>query len=886
MVTEPETVEDEKDDAPSQKRRFAIPKSFRQPLRLRATLRVALAIASRDLLATFQNPTAYGLIALYLAGCGLYFFVVYDFFGANEATVRPLVRQMPLFLAVLIPILTMRSVADEKRSGTMGWLQSLPVTDTQIIIGKFLASACIVFGVVFTSALFPVLVAQIGSVDAGQIFASYIGLFMVGCAYAALGVLASTLTTKPPLALLIGVLLGLLCYGTSFALGFVSPELAELFSYVSFKEHFRTMERGVLDSRNLFFYASVIFVALVLARMSLGRGRSRSKIVGPLVVALSMTIAVGWNIGAANLVGRADLTQNSVNTLSMPSLDVISKFAGLSVNLFVSPNMPDVLHDPVTGEGNDMRVARQRLLDLLEEYRANAKGRMWVNTFNKDLEKEAAKAGIQPLIDRGRDTPYYFGATFKFGDVVERLPSATQTKFQEFNITKTLVKLRQRAIGFKKIKEVRNAAKTVFKATTRCLTEMRRSLTPVDQLPPEKRVEPLLSQVRLAEYSQRFRNIKDRCHWLGEVSKTVSVYAQQNEILEQMRQTSMEAAESLRIFERHMMRRGAKGSTPLRAARSFERILERLSNLYISFEASPGRRTIGIVCSGTSFCPFPPAPRFSEEDMEWLGGAKTEHRAIGEEFVTLAERINEELEDIEQTFFRQHGFDILPVDLSRPLPKNLGALVIIGSVGPSSAFKSSENQTLHKFSQSELYNLDQFLLSDGALAVFMNPWHVSLAETTADGSLASSVEPNASNISTLLEHYGVKDTRNFVVEPRQHGQLKMEYVLDNQGGPKAVDAIGYPLIPTITMFDEKHPIARGTEYVNLPFATSLKTTHPKAEAVLLSSRKAVEADPSKIPLDPKILWDWAQDESTRSHDPFTVAVSVEGRLDSFFKKPP
>ena len=149
-------------------------------------------------------------------------------------------------------------------------------------------------------------------------------------------------------------------------------------------------------------------------------------------------------------VGRVD-HQSSVNTLSMPSLDVISKFAGLSVNLFVSPDMPDVLHDPITGEGNDMRVARQRLLDLLEEYRANAKGRMWVNTFNKDLEKEAVKAGIRPLIDRGRDTPYYFGATFKFGDVVERLPSATQTKFQEFNITKTLVRLR-RAIGFKKIK--------------------------------------------------------------------------------------------------------------------------------------------------------------------------------------------------------------------------------------------------------------------------------------------------------------------------------------------------------------------------------------------------------------------------------------------------
>ena len=123
-----------------------------------------------------------------------------------------------------------------------------------------------------------------------------------------------------------------------------------------------------------------------------------------------------------------------------------------------------------------------------------------------------------------------------------------------------------------------------------------------------------------------------------------------------------------------------------------------------------------------------------------------EHRTIGQGFVKLAERIDEELEDIEQTFFRQHGLDIVPVDLSRPLPKNIGALVVIGSVGPSNAFKSSQKQTLRKFTQSELYRLDQFLLSDGALAVFMNPWHVSLTETNADGSLSPNIEPNASNI--------------------------------------------------------------------------------------------------------------------------------------------
>jgi len=829
---------------------------------------------------------AYGLIALFLAGCGLYFFVIYDFFGANEATVRPLVRQMPLFLAVLVPILTMRSVADEKHNGTMNWLQTLPVTDMQIIIGKFIASACIIFGILFTSGLFPALVAQVGSLDGGQILASYVGLFLVGCAYASLGILASALTSKPFFALVLGLFFGLVCYGTSFALGFVSPDLAELFSYVSFKEHFQTMERGVLDTRNLFFYGSVIFVALVFAAVALGRGRSSSKLISPLVLSFTLVFAVAWNLAASNLVGRIDLTKNSVNTLSVPSLEVVSKFAGLSVNLYVSPDIPDVIHDPVTGEPRNVRVAKQHVLDLLEEFRANAKGRMWVNTFTDDLDKEAEKAGMQPLYDRGREDTYYFGATFKFGDVVERLPSLLQAEFHEFDVTTTLVNLRKRAIGFKKIQDVRNAAKTVNKATLRCRTEMLRSVTPLDQLPAAKRQEPLLSRVRISDYKRRFRNIKDRCHWLGEVSKTISVYAKQNPILERMQLASIESADILRTFERALTKKNSTRYAPLKLAKQFIRSLEHLKNLHIDFEASPGRKSIGFVCSGTSFCPFRTAPRFTQEELDWLSSAPKELNTIGTQFVELSQKINERLEDIEQHFFRNYGIDIVHVDLAKPIPKGLKALVVMSSVGRSPAFKSSENQALHKFSEAELHKLDQFLLNDGSLAVFLNPWHLSLDARNIDGSTSSRLQANKSNIGKLLSHYGVTDTGKFIVEPRQHGQLKMKYTLANQTGNTEVDNIGYPLLPTLTTFNEKHPVARGTAYVTLPYATVLKLSHPKAQPLLLSSRKAVEAEAGSIPLDPQKLWEWSQSRSTASHEPSPVAATLEGRLDSYFKKAP
>jgi ABC-type transport system involved in multi-copper enzyme maturation permease subunit len=875
----------EEEEVEPKKRKFAFLKSMRRPLRFKATLRVSSAIAIREIVAVFQNPMAYGIIALFLAGCGLYFFAVHDFFGANEATVRPLVRQIPLFLAVLIPILTMRSVADEKQSGTMQWMQTLPVTDTQIVLGKFGAACTMLFGILFMSTLFPLLVAQVGSLDTGQILASYIGLFLVGCAYCSLGILASSLTSKAALGLLIGLLLALAFYGTSFALGFVSPELAELFSYASFKEHFKTMERGVLDSRNLCFYLSVIMVALAGSVQSLARGRSKSKVAGPVFLLFTLLIAIGWNVGAANLVARVDLTRNEMNTLSPPSLEVVSKFAGLSVNVYVSADLPDILHDPITGKKTNMRVAKQRFFDLLDEFRANAKGRMWVNVFDSNLEKSAQEAGMRPIFDRGRDQMYFFGATFKFGDVVERLPSVTAAEFQEFNITNTLIRLRKRAIGFKKIQEVRNAAKTIKKATERCRTEMTRAVPPLDQLPMAKRQEPILSRVRIAGYKRRFRSIKDRCHWLGEVGKTTAVYAKQNPILQKMRLASTTAANILRNFERSLQPTARRGDDPLLIADTFNRSLRRIGNFHLDFEASPGRKTIGVVCSGTSFCPFRSQARFSDDEIEWVQAAPKELRAIGEGFLNLARRVDEQLEDLEQVYFRRDGYDIIPIDLREPIPPGITSLIIISPVGPSEAYRSLDEQSLNNFSENELYHLDQFLLADGSLAVFMSPWRLALETEGPDGRAHSKLFKNQSNIHQLLTHYGIDATDKFVVEPRHHGDLNMAYTLKNQGVSTDVDTIGYPLLPFFTAFDSKHPVARGISHVILPYATELTLDTEHTEALMLGSRKSVRGEAESMPLDPKELWTWAQEKSKDSHAPVPVAATRQGRIDSYFKKP-
>jgi ABC-2 type transport system permease protein len=226
-------------------------------------------IARRELSFYFNSPIAYIAITVFLAICGAYLFVAQDFFEGNQATMRPLFEQIPVFLILYAPAITMRLLSEEKRSGTVELLATWPVTDLQIILGKYLGALLLLAITLGMSLIFPMLIASLGDLDLGLVIGGYIGLLLVGAGYMAMGLATSTWTENQIVAFILAVLLCSFFYAIDTMVGSVFAEARDTFAFLSFRAHFANIARGVLDSRDLVFFLTVIGASIGVATMSL-----------------------------------------------------------------------------------------------------------------------------------------------------------------------------------------------------------------------------------------------------------------------------------------------------------------------------------------------------------------------------------------------------------------------------------------------------------------------------------------------------------------------------------------------------------------------------------------------------------------------------------------
>jgi ABC-2 type transport system permease protein len=231
-------------------------------------------LARREMAATFDSPIAYIAATVFLVVTGLLFFFGHDgsadFFAAREATLRPLFEYAPWVMAVILPAVTMRLVAEEKKSGTLELLVTLPVTDLQIVLGKLLGGLGFLVVALAVTLVFPLLVASIGRPDLGAVAGGYLGLLLIGTAFLALGLLTSTWTHNQIVAFIVGALLCVFFWTATDALiklAFDKPPLA--LQLLSFKTQFDDFTKGVVDFRNVVYFLSVASVAVAGSTWSL-----------------------------------------------------------------------------------------------------------------------------------------------------------------------------------------------------------------------------------------------------------------------------------------------------------------------------------------------------------------------------------------------------------------------------------------------------------------------------------------------------------------------------------------------------------------------------------------------------------------------------------------
>jgi ABC-2 type transport system permease protein len=227
-----------------------------------------LRLAGKEFVSFFQSPLAYVFISVYLVVSGLLFFN--RFFLHNELTMRVFFEQQPIILSILVPTITMAMFSEEKKSGSIELLFTLPISRTGIVLGKFIAAflfLCVNLFLTtgYTSALF-----ILGKPDLGMIFGGYFGLIFTGAAYISVGMIVSAITPNQIISLIVGLLSCSILYWIGVPdlfLDFMPPFFGTIISYLSISTHTHTLAKGVVNLRDIIYFLSVIVLALYLTKI-------------------------------------------------------------------------------------------------------------------------------------------------------------------------------------------------------------------------------------------------------------------------------------------------------------------------------------------------------------------------------------------------------------------------------------------------------------------------------------------------------------------------------------------------------------------------------------------------------------------------------------------
>ncbi len=225
-----------------------------------------LTIARRELQAAFNSPVAYIVAVAYLVFTTVWVFFLNQFFAQNEASLRIYFTIVPTVFIFLVPALTMRSWAEERRMGTLEVLLSLPFREGEVVLGKFVGIFGLLLLVVVLSLPLPLFLSRMGVFDWGQIAGQYLGVLLIGAAGISVGLFISALSTNQVAAfILTGLALVALTLAGQLPEAVGLPSwLSAVLGYVSFGHHFDSFNRGIIDSRDLLYFLLAIALFLFL----------------------------------------------------------------------------------------------------------------------------------------------------------------------------------------------------------------------------------------------------------------------------------------------------------------------------------------------------------------------------------------------------------------------------------------------------------------------------------------------------------------------------------------------------------------------------------------------------------------------------------------------
>lgn len=360
------------------------------------------SIFKKDILSFFNSLVGYLTIGLFLFVTGLFLWVFPEtsVLSYGYATLDGFFALAPYIFLFIIPAITMRSIASERAEGTYELLITKPINFIQLILAKYLSCLTIIVLSILPTLIYYISIyslgAPTGNIDTGAVIGSYIGLVLLGAAFASIGVFASTVSPNVIVAYLFSTFLCFSFYaGFDFLAGVsTSDTLSDILAFLGIHSHYESVSRGVLDARDFCYFLGVILFFLGLTYLFFERDRHHIKGAGKLVLYILLFI-IALNYLAANIFFRIDFTSEKRYTLSDVSKSVLNVLKeDLHVVVFLNGDLPP-----------GFKRLQNGTKDLLSDLKAYAGGRIrytFINPTEGDAQEQEqymdalAKRGIEP----------------------------------------------------------------------------------------------------------------------------------------------------------------------------------------------------------------------------------------------------------------------------------------------------------------------------------------------------------------------------------------------------------------------------------------------------------------------------------------------------------
>jgi ABC-type uncharacterized transport system involved in gliding motility auxiliary subunit len=397
------------------------------------------SIARRELKALFDQPIAYILLVVFTGVNALLFFREVEVY--NIASLRPMLDFLPWLLLFLVPAVTMRALAEDLRSGTLEVVLAQPITELELLLGKYLGQLLFLLIALAITLSVPLGLALGTAPALGIIVAQYAGAALLVAGLAAVGVWASSVSQNQITAFIVGVFVMflLIFVGLDQLLVGLPPRLGAIAGALGVLSHFSQIARGVIDLRDAVYFVTLAALFLVLAYFALlsrkltARGEALKRLrLGTVLLALAVIVV---NLLGGNIGGRIDLTPGRAFTLAPATRRLLRTLPDLvTIKLFATSALP-----------KEIESTRRDVDDLLRDYRAAGRGKVKLVVQDPSADsvamREARSSGIPPVqfnvLGQGelQVKEGYLGLAVRYADAVKTIPFIQQTNDLEYRLT-------------------------------------------------------------------------------------------------------------------------------------------------------------------------------------------------------------------------------------------------------------------------------------------------------------------------------------------------------------------------------------------------------------------------------------------------------------------